>query len=121
MQGSSIRIVDGRQLPFAWFNQAVLTKFDLSQKAKLAYMALCCYATNSRKVASIPMKTLSASVSASETSMKEGIAELVRAGLVKVRRKTAVNRITTNKYNLPNEYTLVEVSEALAARQARKS
>lgn len=108
MSQETIHISDGRTLPFYIVPKVLLRLHKPSQKGILTYNSLAYYAHGER--CSVEIKRLGEIVGLSESSTKRGLAELVKIGAVRVKKKS---RRTTggNRMILPNEYTLVDVPE----------
>jgi hypothetical protein len=109
MAQRTIRVQDEQTLPFLMIPKA-LFHFGLTPKALNAYIALKYYANRqSNACEGISQITMGKLVNVSEDTMKRGLRELIRKGLVK---KTARSKRSSKgeRIPMPNLYTILNLA-----------
>ena len=88
---SDRRIKAGKRqiYPFLMTPKLFFTRFNPTWKATLAYMALEYYASlNSQDCENVSIKTLARIMNVSEDTIKRGLAELEKKGVVKIYKRS---------------------------------
>ncbi len=89
MSDRKIRSKDRQIYPFLMIPKVFFTRFNPTWKATQAYVALKYYASlNSQDCENISIKTLARIVNVSEDTIKRGLAELEKKGVVKIYKRS---------------------------------
>jgi predicted HTH transcriptional regulator len=109
MDEQKIKIRDRQTLPFLMLPKLFFTRYSPTWKATQAFVALKYYASNEAAACqNISIRTLAKIVNVSEDTIKRGLAELEKKGIVKI-RKRSTRSSKGERIPLPNLYELVNL------------
>ena len=109
MRMQSVKLKDRQKFPFLMVPKVFFTRYEPSFRAILAYVALRYYASNEAAACEgISIKTLAARAATSGDTLKRGMAELVKKGVVKVLKRSRKSA-TGDRIPLPNLYELADL------------
>jgi hypothetical protein len=94
--------------PFVLVPKSFLREFKPSWRAIVAYVGLVYYTNNkTRACERIPIRTIAEIASVSEDTIKRGIAELVKKGVIKVRHRS--RKGPNGRIPMPNLYEIQHI------------
>ena len=97
--------------PFVLIPKAFFQNFSPGWRAVLAFTALKFFANNStQSCESVPLRVMARRVGTSEDSLRKGILELERMGVVKTRQRSRRSP-KGKRIPLPNLYELIHIDE----------
>lgn len=109
MSDGKIQLRDRQNYPFLMIPKLFFTRFNPTWKATLTFAALKYYASaDSGACQNISIKTLARVVNVSEDTIKRGLAELAKKGVVKIRKRSRKSA-TGERVPLPNLYELLNL------------
>jgi hypothetical protein len=104
------RVSDRRSLPVFWIQRQLLEVIHPTVNGVLAYTALAYWASGDQASCHVSLKMLADIVSTSEQTMRRGLAELVKLGVVRTKKrhqKTKKGKLQ----QLPHKYILIDLTE----------